>query len=121
MRETARADIVNTADEKMLADIIFRYGEERWSRKIASAIVRARNAKPMETTGELADIVLGAIPKRFHVKNIHPATRVFQALRIAVNDELARDRTRALTMRTTCWPPAAGSWPSPSTRWKTAS
>ena len=44
---------------------------------------------PVETTGELADIVLGAIPKRFHVRNIHPATRVFQALRIAVNDELA--------------------------------
>lgn len=81
-------DIVNAADEKLLADIIFRYGEERWSRKIASAIVRARNAKPVATTGELADIVLGAIPKRFHVRNIHPATRVFQALRIAVNDEL---------------------------------
>jgi len=81
-------EIVNTADEKTLADIIFRYGEERWSRRIASAIVRARRGKPVATTGELADIVLGAIPKRFHVKNIHPATRVFQALRIAVNDEL---------------------------------
>ncbi|HOD15445.1 MAG TPA: 16S rRNA (cytosine(1402)-N(4))-methyltransferase RsmH [Spirochaetota bacterium] len=82
-------DMVNTADEKTLADIIFRYGEERWSRRIASAIVRARSAAPVETTGQLADIVLGAIPKRFHVKNIHPATRVFQALRIAVNDELS--------------------------------
>ncbi len=81
--------IVNTADEKTLADIIFRYGEERWSRKIASAIIRERKARPVETTGGLADIVLHAIPKKFHVRNIHPATRVFQALRIAANDELA--------------------------------
>ena len=81
--------IVNAADEKTLADIIFRFGEERWSRKIASAIVRERKARPVETTGELAEIVLRAIPKRFHVKNIHPATRVFQALRIAANSELA--------------------------------
>jgi 16S rRNA (cytosine1402-N4)-methyltransferase len=82
-------EIVNTADEKTLADIIFRLGEERWSRRIASAIVRARGVAMIETTGQLADIVLRAIPKRFHVKNIHPATRVFQALRIAVNDELS--------------------------------
>jgi len=81
--------IVNTADEKTLADIIFRYGEERWSRKIASAIVRARSVKPVESTAELAELVLRAIPKKFHVKNIHPATRVFQALRIAANDELS--------------------------------
>ena len=81
--------IVNSGDEKTLAEIIFRYGEERWSRKIASAIVRARSGRPVETTGELAGIVLKAIPKKFHVKNIHPATRVFQALRIAANDELS--------------------------------
>jgi 16S rRNA (cytosine1402-N4)-methyltransferase len=81
--------IVNSGDEKALAEIIFRYGEERWSRKIASAIVRSRRVKPVETTGELAEIVLRAIPKKFHVKNIHPATRVFQALRIAANDELS--------------------------------
>ena len=81
--------IVNTYKEKMLADIIFNYGEERWARKIASYICRAREGKDIETTGELASIVLRAIPRRFHVKNIHPATRVFQALRIAVNDELS--------------------------------
>jgi 16S rRNA (cytosine1402-N4)-methyltransferase len=80
--------IINGEREKELADIIYRYGEERWSRRIASAIVRARSVKPVETTGELAGIVLGAIPRKFHVKNIHPATRVFQALRIAANDEL---------------------------------
>lgn len=82
-------DIVNSSDEKRLADVIFRLGEERWSRKIAAAIARARKSAPVETTGALADIVLRAIPKKFHVRNIHPATRVFQALRIAANDELA--------------------------------
>ncbi len=81
-------DVVNTYDEKELAGLIYRYGDERWGRKIASAICRARKVKPVETTRELADIVLGAIPKRFHVKNIHPATRVFQAVRIEVNNEL---------------------------------
>jgi len=80
--------IVNRFDEKSLADIFFRYGEERWSRKIAAYICRSRQKEKITTTGELAEIVLRAIPRRFHVKNIHPATRVFQALRIAVNDEL---------------------------------
>lgn len=80
--------IVNASDEKTLADIIFRYGEERWARRIAAAIVRERDTAPIETTGRLAEVVCRAIPKRFHVKNIHPATRVFQAIRIAVNDEL---------------------------------
>ncbi|MBI5237954.1 MAG: 16S rRNA (cytosine(1402)-N(4))-methyltransferase RsmH, partial [Deltaproteobacteria bacterium] len=56
--------------------------------RIARAIVRARGEKPVETTGELKDIILAAIPKRFHGGAAHPATRVFQALRIAVNDEL---------------------------------
>lgn len=82
------ADIVNCGDEKRLADIIYRYGEERWSRRIAAAIVRASREAPVVTTGQLAEIVLRAIPRRFHVRNIHPATRVFQALRIAANDEL---------------------------------
>lgn len=82
-------EIVNTYKEKMLADIIYNFGEERWSRKIAAYICRARETREIETTGELAGIVMRAIPRRFHVKNIHPATRVFQALRIASNDELA--------------------------------
>ena len=79
------ADFVNTASEKMLADIIFRYGEERQSRNIARAIVAAR---PVTRTAELAEIVtkaLGPAAARFA---IHPATRTFQALRIHVNDEL---------------------------------
>lgn len=81
-------DVVNEYDEARLADIIFRYGGERWAKKIATVICRKRREKRVETTGELAGIVLGAIPKRFHVKNIHPATRVFQAVRIEVNGEL---------------------------------
>jgi 16S rRNA (cytosine1402-N4)-methyltransferase len=81
-------DLVNELRQDELSDLIYLYGEERWSRNIAKYIVGARGKKKIETTGELADIVLRAIPHRFHVKNIHPATRTFQALRIAVNNEL---------------------------------
>ena len=81
------ADFVNTASERMLADTIFRYGEEKQSRRIAKAIVAAR---PLTRTAELAAIVseaLGPAAQRFA---IHPATRTFQALRIFINDELAQ-------------------------------
>lgn len=77
-------DIVNTFDEKELADIIFRYGEDRDSRKIAKAIVISR---PLRTTRELVAVIEKASPRRGD--RIHPATQTFQALRIAVNDELA--------------------------------
>ncbi len=80
--------IVNNYTEKRLAHIIYTYGEDRWARRIASVICKKRKIKKITTTGELANIVLGAIPKRFHVRNIHPAARVFQALRIEVNNEL---------------------------------
>ncbi len=86
---TGAYQVVNTFGEKALSDIIFRYGEESWAKKIAAAIVSARRSGPIETTSSLAEIVLRAIPRKFHVRNIHPATRVFQALRIYVNDELA--------------------------------
>jgi len=79
------ADFVNTASEKMLADIIFRYGEERQSRTIARAIVAAR---PLTRTAELAEIVVKALGPAAARFAIHPATRTFQALRIHVNDEL---------------------------------
>lgn len=80
------ADIVNTASEHELATIFWRYGEERFGRQIARAIVQARSREKITTTAHLADIVQKAIPgKRSHV---HPATRVFQALRIVVNHEL---------------------------------
>lgn len=76
------ADLINSAPEAELADIIFRYGDERLSRKIARVIV---NNRPLHTTGELADLILKNIGKK---ERIHPATRTFQALRIAVNGEL---------------------------------
>ena len=80
------ADVVNTFDEKQLADIIYQYGEERFSRKIAKAIVEARNSKPFETTSELTNCIHKVIT--YKPGNIDTATRTFQALRIFVNDEL---------------------------------
>ena len=77
------ADIINTYSEAELAEIIFRYGEERASRRIAKAIFRKR---PIRTTFELATLISTVIPRKG--KRVHPATRTFQALRIAVNDEL---------------------------------
>jgi len=79
-------DIVNTYSEKDLADLIYLYGEEKKSRQIAAKIVSSRAIKPIETTTELADIIYKIMPKRSG--QIDPATRTFQALRIAVNDEL---------------------------------
>lgn len=80
------ADLVNTAPEAALADILFQYGEERASRRIARAIVRARTEAPIETTLQLAGIVESCLP-RAKPGQSHPATRSFQALRIAVNAE----------------------------------
>lgn len=80
--------LVNTLTADELERIFKEYGEERFARKVASAIVKARSIKPVDTTLELAGLVADAIPKRFHAKGIHPATKVFQALRIAVNAEL---------------------------------
>ncbi len=84
------ADVVSRLDESALADLIARYGEDRWSRRIARAIVRARKVEPIVRTGQLARIVAGAVgAKRPGRGGIHPATRTFQALRIEVNRELA--------------------------------
>lgn len=83
--ETTAADIVNYAGERELADIIFELGEERHSRRIARAIVKAR---PYRVTTELAQVVTRAIPSRAGLHQIHPATRTFMALRLAVNREL---------------------------------
>jgi 16S rRNA (cytosine1402-N4)-methyltransferase len=81
--------LVNTCDEQELADLFFRYGEERMSRRIARAIVDSRGNSPVKTSGDLARIVSGALPAGLvRSQKIHPATRVFQALRIAVNREL---------------------------------
>jgi 16S rRNA (cytosine1402-N4)-methyltransferase len=85
--KTTAADIINKADEKTLADLIYRYGEDRASRRIAGFIVRRRRDESIKTTGQLADIVCRALGGRRRGR-IHPATRTFQALRIAVNHEL---------------------------------
>jgi 16S rRNA (cytosine1402-N4)-methyltransferase len=82
------ADIVNEWDERDLATIFRRYGEERFARQIAQAIVRRRQERPFERTGELVDVIKSAIPAPRRFGDGHPAKRVFQALRIAVNDEL---------------------------------
>ena len=81
------ADLVNTLDEKELASIFFRYGEEKFARPIARALVRARQERPVDTTGRLADLVRDAVPAAYR-RDGHPARKVFQALRIAVNGEL---------------------------------
>ncbi|MBH0206248.1 MAG: 16S rRNA (cytosine(1402)-N(4))-methyltransferase RsmH [Nitrospira sp.] len=82
------AVLVNSVREDELADIIFQYGEERYSRRIARAIVRERERRPIETTGALASVIAGAVPSVYRHGRIHCATRTFQALRIAVNSEL---------------------------------
>jgi 16S rRNA (cytosine1402-N4)-methyltransferase len=81
-------DIVNELDERELADIFRRYGEERFARQIAHAIVRRREAQPFERTGELVETIKSAIPAPRRFGDGHPAKRVFQALRITVNEEL---------------------------------
>jgi 16S rRNA (cytosine1402-N4)-methyltransferase len=86
--KTTAADIVNTADEKHLADLIYRFGQDRASRRIARFIVQQRQIEPITTTGQLASIVCKALRWPGRRPRIHPATRTFQALRIAVNKEL---------------------------------
>ena len=88
--EISAADIVNDYPQKELAKIIFEYGEERYSRSIAEAIVKERKNSQIETSNELAEIIWNAVPVLYRHGRIHPATRTFQALRIAVNGELAR-------------------------------
>ena len=82
-------ELVNKANEKDLVEIFYRYGEEKFSRRIAFAIVKKRKIKPIETTDELVQIIIDTVPAQYtKTSKIHPATRIFQALRIAVNDEL---------------------------------
>jgi 16S rRNA (cytosine1402-N4)-methyltransferase len=82
------ADLVNTLPEGELFRIISEYGEERWAKRVASFIVAGRDREPIETTLQLVDLIKGAIPKAKWEERLHPATRTFQALRIAVNEEL---------------------------------
>jgi 16S rRNA (cytosine1402-N4)-methyltransferase len=85
--ETA-ADLINSASESELADLIYQYGEERFSRGIAKAIVAARGEERIISTASLVAAVEAGTPAWYHRRKIHPATKTFQALRIAVNDEL---------------------------------
>jgi 16S rRNA (cytosine1402-N4)-methyltransferase len=88
--ETTAADIVNKYDEESLADLIYEYGQDRASRRIARYLVRRRQHERITTTGQLAEVVSSALrrPGRSRRSRIHPATRTFQALRIAVNQEV---------------------------------
>lgn len=81
-------DIVNSWHEQDIADIIRTYGEDRWARMIARRIVQVRREKPIVMTHDLAQLVSDTIPRRHHLRGLHPATKTFQALRVAVNDEL---------------------------------
>jgi 16S rRNA (cytosine1402-N4)-methyltransferase len=80
--------IVNEWSEESLSNILFGWGEERYARRIAKAIVERRLKKPFETSRELGDVIKAAVPARYRFARLHPATKTFQALRIAVNDEL---------------------------------
>jgi 16S rRNA (cytosine1402-N4)-methyltransferase len=82
------ADLINSATEEELSDIIFTYGEERFARGIAKSIVTTRRQSPILTTTELAEAVTNGVPGWYQHRRLHPATKTFQALRIAVNDEL---------------------------------
>jgi 16S rRNA (cytosine1402-N4)-methyltransferase len=86
--DVSARELVNEADERELAEIFRRYGEERYAGQIARAIGRRRRERPITRTGELVDIIKAAIPTPARFGDGHPARRVFQALRIAVNDEL---------------------------------
>lgn len=86
--ELDAVDILARSSEEELADIFYYYGEERQARRIAAHICKARKSSPIKSTKQLADLVASAVPRRFHPEKIHVATRVFQALRIAVNREL---------------------------------
>ena len=86
--EPSARDLVNEASERELQDVFKRYGEERYARQIARAIARRRRQQPFERTGELVETIRAAIPAPARFGDGHPAKRVFQALRVAVNDEL---------------------------------
>jgi 16S rRNA (cytosine1402-N4)-methyltransferase len=84
---TTAAELVNTLGEAELADLIYAFGEERFARRIAKAIVMARKTKRITSTAELVSVIESAVPAPYRKGRIHPATKTFQALRIAVNDE----------------------------------
>ena len=99
------ADIVNSASEDELTRILYQYGEERWARRIAQFITEARQRGPIRTTGQLEQIVKDAVPAGARRGRKHPARKTFQALRIAVNDEL-EDLKEGITQGIECLAPS---------------
>ncbi len=89
-KDVSAADIVNTYSEEEIANLIYKYGEERYSRRIARAICERRTNEAIVKSDDLANIIYSAVPAQYRHQRIHPATRSFQALRIAVNGELDR-------------------------------
>ncbi|KND52042.1 MAG: 16S rRNA (cytosine(1402)-N(4))-methyltransferase [Parcubacteria bacterium C7867-001] len=86
------ADLINTASEEAIADMLYSLGEERFARSIARGIAEAREQAPILSTTALVDVVKASTPEWYHHRRIHPATKTFQALRIAVNDEFGAIR-----------------------------
>jgi len=93
--DTTAADLIQRLPEEKLADLIYKYGEERYSRRIARAIVESRKNAPIRSSSLLASVIARSVPSAYRHGRIHPATRSFQALRIVVNSELEREE-RAL-------------------------
>ena len=89
-QDKSARDVINSYREGDLADVIYHYGEERYSRRIASAICRERSQAPIETARQLRDVIYHAVPVGYRRGRIHPATKTFQAVRIEVNNELGR-------------------------------
>lgn len=87
-RSLKARELVNRLPERELENLFRTYGEERWARRIAKALCRERKKRPLETTGDLVRVIKEAVPRPFHFRPRHPAMRVFQALRIRVNEEL---------------------------------
>ena len=98
------ADWLASVREEALADAIFQFGEERYSRRIARRIVEARRRTPIVRTRQLVDLVMGALPAPARHSRIHPATRTFQAIRMVVNDELG-ELERGLAAAVECLTP----------------
>ena len=117
-QELTAEEIVNTWDERRLARLLRDYGEERYASQIARAIVPRAPGEPLGTTQQLVDVIKTAVPVPAQFAGGHPAKRTFQALRIAVNDELPSS-SRRCPRPGSCWRPAGGSRRSRSTRSRT--
>ena len=111
-------DLVNGWDVSSMARVIREFGEEKYALAIAKKIARARETKPVETTGELVELIKAAIPPSVRYEGGHPAKRTFQAIRIAVNSELD-NLSRCLDTAIGRLAPGEGSPSSPSTPWRT--